>query len=57
MSSLIIGSKLPPNLKREVLSRYVHRLTTENGYPGHNPCGASVPAISDAQCWSNMRST
>lgn len=48
-TKLIKGSELPENLKRQVLAAYVYRLTTENGYPAHNPCKARVPAISDAQ--------
>lgn len=43
------GTQLNEATKREVLRSFVYRLTTENGYPGRNPCGARVPAISDAQ--------
>lgn len=46
---LITGDKLSAELKREVLSAFVYRLTTENGYPARNPCRARVPAISDEQ--------
>jgi hypothetical protein len=49
MSTLTRGDKLPSNLQREVLASYIYRLTTENGYPQRNPCGARVPAISDKQ--------
>ena len=47
--NLVNGSKLSLNARREALLRFAHRLTTENGYPQRNPCGARVPAISDAQ--------
>lgn len=46
---LITGDKLPENLKREVLRTFTYRLTTENGYPQDNPCGAKVAPISDEQ--------
>lgn len=46
---LITGDKLPPAARAEVLRAYVYRLTTENGYPARNPCGARVPAITDSQ--------
>ena len=46
---LLIGCELSPQTQREVLSAYVYRLTTENGYPKKNPCGARVPAVSDVQ--------
>jgi hypothetical protein len=46
---LTLGTQLSPKTRRDVLNRFVHRLTTENGYPNRNPCKARVPAISDAQ--------
>lgn len=46
---LVTGDKLSSEARREVLSAFVYRLTTENGYPARNPCGARVPAISDEQ--------
>jgi len=46
---LIRGNNLTPLQQKVVLSAYTYRLTTENGYPSRNPCGATVPAISDAR--------
>jgi hypothetical protein len=46
---LVKGDKLAPETRREVLNAFVYRLTSENGYPARNPCGARVPAISDTQ--------
>lgn len=46
---LIKGNQLNEAQKRQVKSAFVHRLTTENGYPQRNPCKARVPAISDAE--------
>ena len=46
---LIKGSELSPVTRAEVLRTFTYRLTTENGYPKRNPCGASVPAVSDAE--------
>ena len=43
------GNELSAQARREVLAAFVHRLTSENGYPARNPCGATIPAISDAQ--------
>lgn len=43
------GNELSSATRAEVLRAYVYRLTTENGYPKRNPCGARVPAISDSQ--------
>ena len=47
--NLVNGSKLKPAVRAEALARFIYRLTTENGYPQRNPCGARVPAISDEQ--------
>lgn len=47
--TLTRGDQLLPETRRDVLRRYVHRCTTENGYPKRNPCRARVPTISDAQ--------
>lgn len=47
--NLVNGSKLKPSTRAAALARFTNRLTTENGYPQRNPCGASVPAISDEQ--------
>lgn len=49
MSKLTVGTQLLPATRRHVLSAYLYRLTIENGYPERNPCGARVPAITDAQ--------
>lgn len=46
---LVKGNELLPSTQRAVLSSFTYRLTVENGYPKRNPCGARVPAISDAQ--------
>ncbi len=46
---LITGDKLNAYTRAEVLRAYTYRLTIENGYPARNPCGATVPPISDAQ--------
>lgn len=46
---LITGDKLLPKTRQQVLAAYLYRLTTENGYPKNNPCGATVPAISDEE--------
>jgi hypothetical protein len=45
----IRGDKLSFSQRRQVLAAYIYRLTTENGYPQRNPCGAKVAAISDTQ--------
>jgi len=49
MSILIKGANLTPVQQREVLATFTMRLTTENGYPQRNPCGATVEAITDQQ--------
>lgn len=49
MPKLIKGENLTPSQVRQVKAAFIYRLTTENGYPKRNPCGARVPAISDAQ--------
>lgn len=49
MSTLTRGDKLPAHLQAEVKASYTYRVTVENGYPRRNPCGATVPAITDAQ--------
>ena len=46
---LIKGMDLNPKQKQHVLNAFIYRLTTENGYPKRNPCGASVPAKTDEQ--------
>lgn len=46
---LVKGSDIHPSRHAAILARFVYRLTTENGYPERNPCGATCPAISDAQ--------
>lgn len=46
---LVKGSCLTEEQKRNILRAFPYRLTTENGYPQRNPCGASVPAISDSE--------
>lgn len=43
------GNDLNDNARRAVLAAFTHRLTTENGYPSRNPCGATVPAVTDAE--------
>ncbi len=42
------GTELTGDDQRHVLRAYLYRLTTENGYPAKNPCGARVAAVSDA---------
>lgn len=44
---LIRGADLTPEQKKIVLAAFIYRLTVENNYPRKNPCGATVPAISD----------
>ena len=46
---LIKGDQLSNEARKQVLSQFVYRLTTENNYPRRNPCGARDPAISDSQ--------
>lgn len=46
---LVNGNKLPFALQEEVKRKFPYRLTTENGYPEKNPCGARVKPISDAE--------
>lgn len=49
MTRLVKGENLSSAQVKQVKAVFVHRLTTENGYPQRNPCGATVPAISDEQ--------
>ena len=51
---LIRGDKLTRRQREIVLRAFTYRLTTENGYPERNPCGARVPAISDDE-WLKER--
>jgi hypothetical protein len=51
--NLVNGSKLKLAARAEALARFIYRLTTENGYPQRNPCGARVPAISDEEWLAN----
>jgi len=49
MPKLIKGENLNISQIRQVKAAFVYRLTTENGYPRRNPCGATVPAITDQE--------
>jgi len=49
MPRLIKGTALNPEQRRQVLSAFIYRLTTENGYPNRNPYKARVAAITDTQ--------
>lgn len=46
---LVIGSDLSLGTRRDILRRYVYRLTIENGYPQRNPTKAKIEATTDAQ--------
>lgn len=46
---LTLGTKLTQSQVQQVKRAFVHRPTTENGYPQRNRYGLSIPAISDAQ--------
>jgi hypothetical protein len=46
---LVAGNKLTSAQVSDVKRSFTYRLTTENGYPERNPCGARIPAVSDAQ--------
>ncbi len=46
---LIKGENLTEEQIKIVKNAYIHRLTTENGYPEINPCQATIEAISDKQ--------
>lgn len=50
---LVNGDQLSTFVLAQVKAGFTYRLTTENGYPGRNPCKASVPAISDAEWLKN----
>jgi hypothetical protein len=50
---LVKGSDLSKKLQAEVKGAFVHRLTVENGYPQHNPCKATIEAISDSEWLAN----
>ena len=49
MTRLVKGENLSSAQIKQVKAAFVYRLTIENGYPQRNPCGATVPAVSDAQ--------